>query len=219
MKADLLVCGAPLLAAGAKSQMGHRRQGPRWLGGNPEPLRSWESQHLRPSVRHRLQGLGKYMSDAPSVARESTGKRIVSGPAERTPRIWESRIEDALAIWLAAEMHRLVRGWGNPPAVILNTLERQCWNLVDPDRPEPATEDEVALALRLTREAIQLTSDDPALQDTHAWALFANGLHDEALLASRRALELADEDQKSDFQGYLNRLQRAVPQEQATDDD
>jgi tetratricopeptide (TPR) repeat protein len=159
------------------------------------------------------------MSDAPSVARESTGKRIVSGPADRTPRIWESRIEDALAIWLAAEMHRLVRGWGNPPAVILNTLERQCWNLVDPDRPEPATEDEVALALRLTRAAIELEPDEPAAQQTHAWALFANGKYDESILASRRALELADEDRKSDFQRKLGRLLSAVRQQQAKDAD
>jgi predicted NACHT family NTPase len=110
---------------------------------------------------------------------------------------------------------RMARARGNPSAEDLND---RAWLLVDPDRLEPATEDEVALALRLTRAAIQLKPDDPALQDTHAWALFANGLYDEALLASRRALELSDEDQKSDFQGYLNRLQGAVPQEQANDD-
>ena len=89
---------------------------------------------------------------------------------------------------------------------------------MDPDRPEPATEDESALALRLTRAAIPLAPDVPDLRDTHAWALFANGLYDEALLASRRALELAGEDRKSAFQAQLDRLRSAMPQGSAPRD-
>jgi tetratricopeptide (TPR) repeat protein len=87
------------------------------------------------------------------------------------------------------------------------------WALVDPDREDKDTD--VALALRLTRMAIEIAPEDDALRDTHAWALFANGLYDEALVQSARALELTPEDEKDGYQGYLDRMRAMVEEARA----
>ncbi len=49
-----------------------------------------------------------------------------------------------------------------------------------------------------------------------SWALFANGLYDEALEQSAKALELAPEDEKDGYQGYLDRM-RAMVEEARSD--
>jgi hypothetical protein len=92
-------------------------------------------------------------------------------------------------------------------------LNSRAWDLVDPDREDKDTD--VAMALRLTRMGIKLAPEDSALRDTHAWALFANGLHDEALVESARALELADEADKDDYQGYLDRMRAMIAEARA----
>jgi hypothetical protein len=109
------------------------------------------------------------------------------------------------------EAIRLAQARGNPSAPVLN---EKAWNLVDPDREDEDTD--VALALRLTRLGIELAPEDSSLRDTHAWALFANGLHDEALIESARALELAPEDEKDDYQGYLDRMRAMIEEAQAS---
>jgi tetratricopeptide (TPR) repeat protein len=93
-------------------------------------------------------------------------------------------------------------------------LNNEAWDLVDPDRENKDTD--VVLALRLTRQAIEVAPEDYMLRDTHAWALFANGLHDEALVESARALELAPEDEKDDYQGYLDRMRAMIEEAQAS---
>ncbi|MDP6946916.1 MAG: hypothetical protein QF464_22390, partial [Myxococcota bacterium] len=95
-----------------------------------------------------------------------------------------------------------------------DVLEYMAWDLVDPDREDRDTD--VALALRLTRKGIELAPEDSDLRNTHALALFANGLHDEALEQSAKALELADEADKDDYQGYLDRM-RAMVKKARTD--
>jgi len=100
---------------------------------------------------------------------------------------------------------RLAESRLDPSASDLNGV---AWDLVDPDREEKNTD--IALALRMTRVAIELVPQDPALRDTHAWALFANGLLDEALIESAKALELADEADKDEYQGYLDRMRAMV---------
>jgi tetratricopeptide (TPR) repeat protein len=105
---------------------------------------------------------------------------------------------------------RLAESRLDPSASDLNSA---AWDLVDPDREEKDTD--VALALRMTRVAIELTPANYALRDTLAWALFANGLHDEALVESAKALELADEADKDDYQGYLDRMRAMVKEARA----
>jgi hypothetical protein len=96
-----------------------------------------------------------------------------------------------------------------------NDLNNKAWDLVDPDRENEDTD--VALALRMTRKGIEVAPEDYALRDTHAWALFANGLYDEALVESARALELAPERGKESYRkGYLDRM-RAMVEEARSD--
>ena len=106
---------------------------------------------------------------------------------------------------------RLAEGRGDPTVIELN---EDAWDIVDPDREDKDTD--VALGLRMTRVAIELAPAFDALRDTHAWALFANGLYDEALVESAKALELADEADKDDYQGYLDRM-RAMVEETRSD--
>jgi WD40 repeat protein len=87
-------------------------------------------------------------------------------------------------------------------------LNDQAWELVDPDRRNKGSD--VALGLRLARVVVDLQTTQFALRDTLAWALFANGLHDEALVESAKALELADEAGKDDYQGYLDRMRAMI---------
>ncbi|MCH2100833.1 MAG: tetratricopeptide repeat protein, partial [Planctomycetes bacterium] len=99
----------------------------------------------------------------------------------------------------------------------LETKERLilAWELVDPDRKDLDTD--VAEGLRLIEAA--LTAHDPKYlchhggdcpYDTLAWAHYANGNYDEAISASKRALELAPEERKTMYEGYLDRLQRMI---------
>jgi hypothetical protein len=46
--------------------------------------------------------------------------------------------------------------------------------------------------------------------DTLAWALFENGLYAEAIATSEKALALAPEAEKSNYQGYLDRLKKMI---------
>jgi len=195
-----------------------------------------------------LEGHGRYLWSVGvhSVAWSPDGTRIVSGSRDYTVRIWESRLEDALPMWRAAENRRLVDALfdehvfsdsvlaaihadrslspgtrqsaialaevrGRPSAKELNS---RAWDLVDPDRK--GKDADVALALRMTRVAIELAPQHSSYRDTHAWALFASGLRDEALLESAKAFELAPEDDKDDYQGYLDRM-RAMIEEARSD--
>ena len=90
----------------------------------------------------------------------------------------------------------------------VRALNSAAWARVDPDRREKDTD--VALALRMTRRGIELDPKYATIRDTHAWALFANGLYDEALVECAKAVELASEDKKEDYQGYFDRMRRLV---------
>ena len=57
---------------------------------------------------------------------------------------------------------------------------------------------------------MELAPDSSAIRDTLAWALHANGHHAEAIKASEKALELADDASKAEYQDYLDRLIRLI---------
>ena len=53
-------------------------------------------------------------------------------------------------------------------------------------------------------------------RNTVAWALFANGLHDEAIAEAEKALELAPEQIKDDYyQRFLDRMRTMVDEARA----
>jgi len=87
---------------------------------------------------------------------------------------------------------------------IVNSANSCAWELVDPERADDDTD--AALGLRLARLLTGSAPDDAAYSDTLAWALFANGLYEEALAESERALGLAEEGKKADFRGYLETM-------------
>jgi len=94
---------------------------------------------------------------------------------------------------------------GGPSAWRLNDL---AWDLVDPEREDPATD--VAAALEYARAAVDLEPGEPMYLDTLAWALFANGLDAEALEASVLALQHASEEDRGEYGGYLDQLEEAL---------
>ncbi|HJM38927.1 MAG TPA: serine/threonine-protein kinase [Planctomycetota bacterium] len=95
----------------------------------------------------------------------------------------------------------------------------EAWRLVDPDRPDLDTDFVEGLAI------IESALKDYPLEylcehggdcpvDTLAWAHFANGNHEEALIASKRSIELAPQDRKAVFRGYLHRLTKMIAETQ-----
>jgi WD40 repeat protein len=92
--------------------------------------------------------------------------------------------------------------------VFSNELNARAWPLVDPDRRRQDTD--VALGLRLARAAVSLTSNASNLLDTLAWALYANALYERAIAESKKALELAPDENKDAFRGYLERMRAMV---------
>ena len=76
---------------------------------------------------------------------------------------------------------------------------------------------DVALGLRLARAGVELAPEDDDLRYTLTWALFANGLYDEAIAESEKALELAPDASKERYQVYLDRLRKNVEEARSTD--
>ncbi|MEQ1893785.1 MAG: SUMF1/EgtB/PvdO family nonheme iron enzyme, partial [Planctomycetota bacterium] len=82
--------------------------------------------------------------------------------------------------------------------------------LVDPARTEFGREAE---GLALARLAIEKVEDDESAAragETLAWALFANGLDEEALKESAAALEAAPAEQRNEHEGQAAKLSKAV---------
>jgi WD40 repeat protein/serine/threonine protein kinase len=69
-------------------------------------------------------------------------------------------------------------------------MNSTAWRIVDPDGTEGGDLDR---ALRLARTAVDLDPRSGGIRDTLAWALFANGRHEEALVESRKAVQLASD--------------------------
>ena len=95
--------------------------------------------------------------------------------------------------------------WNGASAAELN---RVAWPLVDPDRASLNTD--FHLGLRLARLAVTQSPSAPSLQDTLAWAFFANGLYEEAIAASKTALEKASAESQDEYRGYLRRMIQRV---------
>jgi len=100
---------------------------------------------------------------------------------------------------------RLARARGTARAETLNSL---AWPLVNPNRVNRDTD--VAKALRLSAAMVAAEPENEVYRDTHAWALFANGLHEEALAQSRQALVLAGEAGSIQYRKYLRQLEAAI---------
>ena len=99
--------------------------------------------------------------------------------------------------------------WPKDPSA----LSEKAWPLVNPDR-EPDEYGKEPLGLALIQQVIALVpADDEGRHvylDTLAWARFANGLFEEARAASKEAWEAAPETEKPEYQGYREKLERAI---------
>ncbi|MCR9245148.1 MAG: protein kinase [bacterium] len=90
-------------------------------------------------------------------------------------------------------------------------LNNLAWALVDPGRTEFGREAEgLALARRAVSAAPASGDDRAMVTDTLAWALFANGLDDEALAKSKEALAAASASKRADYSGYLKKLEATI---------
>ena len=99
---------ASIHAAGAAVGSGNTTEARRRLNDCPEELRDWEWGHLDLARDQSLKTLEGHERWVWSVAWNPAGTRIVSGSEDKTLRIWESRLEDALPMWRAVEQRRLV---------------------------------------------------------------------------------------------------------------
>ena len=89
-------------------------------------------------------------------------------------------------------------------------LNDLAWPLVDPEREVFGREAE-ALAMVLAAFARVTDAGQRAtVGDTLAWALFANGLDDEAEAVSEEAVATVEASRRMEFEGYLARLQQAI---------
>ena len=108
---------------------------------------------------------------------------------------------------------RLAQARGNPDPEILNY---KAWVLVNPERAVKETD--TALALRMIRAALARLEEGDARLDlyhrTHALALFENGFLEQAIAALERALELAPEEGKATYEGYLAYLKELLAEAQ-----
>jgi formylglycine-generating enzyme required for sulfatase activity len=93
-------------------------------------------------------------------------------------------------------------------AIILN---EHAWDLAGRDRMVFGREAE---GLALARLAVMRSLTDDklrhAVQDTLAWALFANGLDQHAVDASQLALQSAPPSEKEEYREYLEHLERSI---------
>ncbi len=96
-------------------------------------------------------------------------------------------------------------------------LNGVAWRLVDPERKDWGGE---ARGLVLARRAVELAAASPsaeraATRDTLAWALFAAGRFHEAEEEEEKALEEAGAERKTEFEGYIEKLRKAIEEELA----
>ncbi|MEM7201341.1 MAG: TlpA disulfide reductase family protein [Planctomycetota bacterium] len=102
------------------------------------------------------------------------------------------------------------------PAAAANAMNLLAWDVVDPEREMPASDADIALAIKIASTARELSgSDDPFVLDTLATALFAGGQIDAAIEVQVRALSLAAPDGQliKDIRARLKqfRAARAAP--------
>jgi formylglycine-generating enzyme required for sulfatase activity len=100
-------------------------------------------------------------------------------------------------------------------ATKLNSL---AWARVAPNEGERRIYGEEALGLACARAAVAKAADAdrPALLDTLAWALLANGQDDDARAQSATALAVARANEKAEYEGYQRDIAQAIASTAAT---
>ena len=124
----------------------------------------------------------------------------------RSKLAWQQRAQDAREGIAPVEPFALDSALGDKNAKELNEL---AWPLVDPDRTSFGREAE-GLALARLGHGKASGRGLARLGDTLAWALFGSGLDDEALSASRTAIDVARRDERKEYEGYLAKLKQAI---------
>jgi tetratricopeptide (TPR) repeat protein len=168
-----------------------------WESRLDEALPMWQAAPLRHSQQEKAAETHRLKEKIDDLFAEHVFVESVLEALRTDPDLSDADRQEALQLAPAREIYL------DP-----DDFNDKAWALVDPDREDKDTD--VALALRLTRMAIEIAPENSNLLDTHAWALFANGLHAEALTASALALELAPGDDKDDYQGYVDRMRSLI---------
>ncbi len=156
-----------------------------WQSTLDDAVQLWAAQDIRRHVEPRVvELLGEHLLLAPVLDRLVDDPLILPGLRQAAATLARAR---------------------RPSAHGLNDIS---WSLVSPDRDEKGTD--LVRGLRLARHAAMLMPDDSRVLDTLAWALFANGIHVEALAAADRAVEHAPEFQRAEFLSSRTRLQELI---------
>lgn len=181
-------------------------------GGGDGTVRIWSTSGDGAWLKSRREAMGErdgeWLGLVEGSRNESAALLAVTNAyrMEGSPGLVRKRIEEdeSLTPAVRSAALRLATGAGRPGSGQLNSW---AWAIVDPDEGNP---EDAPLGLRLARTAASLAPEDPAILDTLAWALFANGMYDEALLESGRALEYAPEEDKGEHQQYLDKLRSMI---------
>ncbi|KAA3609153.1 MAG: tetratricopeptide repeat protein [Planctomycetota bacterium] len=132
-------------------------------------------------------------------------------PNEEVTALWNRG--QALAVEAGVELDSIPGVWDNASAVELNNA---AWGFVDPEKP--SIETGVKRGLAYAQAAVAKQPDEPMYRDTLAWALVASGYPEVALRESKKALELAAEENKGKFQEYLEQLTKRIREQEVEEE-
>ncbi|MFT5284244.1 MAG: hypothetical protein ACI8TQ_000400 [Planctomycetota bacterium] len=160
-----------------------------------------------------LVGMAKLFEERGNVINLQRALDYCETGAQSFTRWNANYVDDLLQLMLRAERHEEYISLKHERDAYMavreaNDLNGIAWSLVNPDRTDHETD--ILRGLDLARKAVALEPADHAIRDTLAWALFANGFHDEAINASMKALELAPDEEKEEFRSTLERLKLAI---------
>ncbi|MGE4614024.1 MAG: protein kinase, partial [Planctomycetota bacterium] len=142
-------------------------------GSSDDTIRLWDS--ISYGEQHPQL---KAFSDAKKMLDPIILAKFESGEDQPSIRNWIHQNASLTPIQKRASESLLVDCFGKYGASA-QQLNKEAWTRVDPDREDRETD--VELALKLIRFALQMQPDHYAAQDTLAWALYENGLYDEAI--------------------------------------
>ena len=182
-----------------------------------DAMRSWLAKEAK-ELTDALPELRTTLSDLESEVSPWSKEEQAAARAEH-PRAAElEALESKLS---ALQQSRNVRtGTTQPTAFALDEaalakrhteLNELAWPLVDPDREAFGREAEgLALARRAVSVAPESGDERAMVSDTLAWALFANGLDEEALASSEAALAAAPAAKQAEYTAYVTKLEAAI---------
>jgi tetratricopeptide (TPR) repeat protein len=171
-------------------------------GSSDDTIRLWDS--ISYGEQHPQL---KAFSDAKKMLDPIILAKFESGEDQPSIRNWIHQNASLTPIQKRASESLLVDCFGKYGASV-QQLNMEAWTSVDPDREDRETD--VELALKLIRVCLQMQPDCYAAQDTLAWALYENGLYDEAIEVVQKLLGVLPDEGKDTIQESLGRLNQLI---------